>query len=477
MTESIPKAASLEIPYSFAGTTKLAEVRERFSDLAVDVRSGVTLRVAGRAMLIRRQGRLCFVELHDESAKLQIMASESETRDFEAFFSLSLGDWVGIEGEVITSRRGELSVMASSWVLLAENRRGFGDKYHGISDPDLRYRQRYADLWVNEKSRQNLKIRFKTVSEIRKFLAEKDFIEVETPLLHPIASGATAKPFVTHHNALSMDLYLRVAPELYLKRLIVGGFEKVYEIGRSFRNEGISPRHNPEFTMLELYQAYVDFSSIMELTEELVAQAAIGTLGSPIITYQGMTIDLTPPWRRVTMEEAISEAIGFEVRMDMGREKLATLVKERNGNAADSYGEGKLLLELFELVAEEGLIQPTFVYDHPVEISPLARDHRTRPKFVERFEAFIAGRELANAFSELADPDEQRRRFEDQVKAKEAGDEEAMGLDQDYIRALEYGMPPTGGLGIGIDRLAMLLCDEAQIREVVAFPALRPEQD
>ncbi len=465
------------IPYSFVGTKKIAEVRTEFDGLEQDHRTGVNVRIAGRAMLVRRQGKLCFFEVVDETARIQVMASQAETVDFDGFASIAVGDWVGVDGEVITSRRGELSVMAQGWVLLAENRRGFGDKWHGISDPDVRYRRRYADLWVNERARRSLAIRFKTVAEIRRQLAERDFVEVETPMLHPVASGAMAKPFVTHHNALDMDLFLRIAPELYLKRLVVGGFERVYEIGRSFRNEGISPRHNPEFTMLELYQAYVDVEEMMRLTEELISSVAQVVVGSTIITYQGETIDLSPPWRRLTMEEAVSESLGSDISFYMPREELAKLVTEHGGKVDPSWGNGKLLLELFENVAESGLIQPTFVYDHPMEISPLARDHRSRPGFVERFEAFVAGRELVNAFSELNDPDEQERRFADQLEQRTAGDDEAMPMDSDYVRALEYGLPPTGGLGMGIDRLVMLLADEAQIREVVAFPAMRAEQN
>jgi lysyl-tRNA synthetase class 2 len=359
--------------------------------------------------------------------------------------------------------------------LLAENLRSFGDPGKGISYPDLRYRQRYVDLWVNPSVRSTFTIRSKVVSLIRRYLEDRGFMEVETPMLQSIPTGAMAEPFVTHHNALDLDLYLRIAPELYLKRLVVGGFERVFEIGRVFRNEGISPRHNPEFTMLELYQAYADYEDIMVLTEELVSHVVKELFGTRKLTYGSNLLDFTPPWRRESLEQLVSERLGEEISLEMNPERLDALLAEHEIEAKEGWGVGKKVVELYEKTTEATLVQPTFVLDFPVEVSPLARAHRKKIGRVERFEAFVAGRELANAFSELNDPTVQRKRFEAQLREREAGDAEAMMLDEDYIRALEYGLPPTGGLGIGIDRLVMLLTNNQQIREVVLFPTMRPE--
>ncbi len=376
---------------------------------------------------------------------------------------------------MVRTRTGELSVQVNGWVLLAEARRSFGDKWRGIADVDLRYRQRYADLWANPDTRRTLLLRSRAVALIRRWLDERGFVEVETPLLHPIPGGAAARPFVTHHNALDVDLYLRIAPELYLKRLVVGGFERVFEIGRVFRNEGLSPRHNPEFTMLELYQAYADYTDLMVLTEELVAYLATELCGTTTLTYAGRELDLTAPWRRATISELIAEHAGLEVDLDTPVEKLRAICDDRDIPYRDDWGPGKLLLEIYEKTTEAQLWGPVFVTDYPKEVSPLARDHRSRPGLVERFEPIVAGRELGNAFSELVDPAEQRLRFEAQAAARAAGDEEAMAVDEDYLRALEYGLPPTAGLGIGVDRLVMLLSGAEAIRDVIAFPTLRPE--
>ena len=361
-----------------------------------------------------------------------------------------------------------------SWTLLAEARRGFGDKWRGITDPDVRYRQRYADLWANPETRDTVLLRSRVVSLMRRWLEERGFIEVETPLLHPVPGGAHAKPFVTHHNALDMDLYLRIAPELYLKRLVVGGIERVFEIGRCFRNEGIGYRWNPEFTMLELYQAYADYGDMMRLTEDLVAHVMQEVVGSTTVEFEGRTLDFTPPWRRAAMTDLIEEVAGVRVDVRMPLDDLHRIAREVGVEAEASWSAGATVLEIYEKTTETNLWGPVFVCDYPKEVSPLARDHREKPGYVERFEPIAAGRELGNAFSELTDPDEQRATFAAQAAARAAGDEEAMALDEDYIRALEYGLPPTGGLGLGIDRIVMLLTDSHNIRDVILFPTLRP---
>lgn len=463
--------------YSFAGVERISDIRHQGDGLEPAGRSGYHARVAGRVMLLRRQGRIAFADLRDSSGSIQLLASESVLATFDAFIELNLGDWIGLEGEVITTRRGEVSIEVADWTLLAKARRSFGDKWNGITDVDTRHRQRYVDLWANPEVRETFLKRFRTLSLIRSFLAERDFVEVETPILQGLASGAMARPFITHHNALDVDQYLRIALELPLKRLIVGGFERVFEIGRVFRNEGVSPRHNPEFTMLELYEAYGDVTSMMHLTEDLVSFLAREVTGSEVVSYQGRTVDFTTPWRRVTMEDITSEVVRETVSFEMDPARLEELLRRHGVEPKEAWGPGKRVTELFEAAVEHTLWEPIFVTDYAKEVSPLARDHRSRPDRVERFEAFVAGRELVNAFSELNDPVEQRIRFANQLEAREAGDDEAMLLDEDFIRALEYGMPPTGGLGIGIDRLVMLLTDQIQIREVVLFPTMRPEQD
>ncbi|HEY2565910.1 MAG TPA: lysine--tRNA ligase [Acidimicrobiales bacterium] len=468
--------AASSIPYRFERTATAAEVQSRFADLAPGDETGSIVSVAGRLMLNRPQGKVAFSELRDSSGAIQLFALAKTTDEFEAFTRLSLGDWVGATGEVVRTRRGELSVKVSKWVLLAEARRSFGDKWRGVSDVETRFRQREVDLWANPDSRATLLLRSRVVGWLRRTLEDRGFVEVETPILHPLPGGAAAKPFVTHHNALDADLYLRIAPELYLKRLVVGGFEKVFEIGRVFRNEGLSPRHNPEFTMLELYQAYADYNDLQTMVEELVAGLAVAMTGSSVLTYGGRELDLTPPWRRATLIELIREHSGLDVSMDTPIDVLRGHVAANGVEPQPSWGAGKLLLELYEKTAEPVLWGPVLVTDFPAEVSPLARLHRHDPRLAERFEAIVAGRELMNAFSELTDPDDQRRRFEAQAAAKTAGDDEAMPIDEEYLRALEHGLPPTGGLGIGIDRLVMLLADAANIREVIAFPTLRPER-
>ncbi len=468
-----------EVPYRFARTHQTAEVVEAWSSLAPGEESGVTVGVAGRIMLLRDQGKAAFAELRDNSGTIQLFARAAEmgTESFDAFTKRNLGDWVGVTGEVVRTRRGELSVKVGEWVLLAEARRNFGDKWHGVSDVETRYRQREVDLWANERSRQLLQMRSDVVRHMRRRLWEQGFVEVETPLLHPIAGGATARPFVTHHNTFDTDFYLRVAPELYLKRLVVGGFDKVFEIGRSFRNEGISPRHNPEFTTLELYQAYADYTDTMVVFEELVAGLALDVRGTTQLTYGGRDLDLTTPWRRATMSELVAEATGFNLDVRSPRAELAKVAGEVGIEVDDAWGPGKILLEIYEKTTEPELWGPVFVVDYPAEVSPLARRHRDGPELVERYEPVVAGRELGNGFTELIDPDDQRARFEEQAaKARAGDDEESAVVDEDYLRALEYGLPPTSGFGLGVDRLLMLLGDVPNIREVIAFPTLRPDR-
>ncbi|QGG96489.1 lysine--tRNA ligase [Actinomarinicola tropica] len=463
-------------PFRWDADASAAELIAAHGDLEPGTETERVVTIAGRLMLRRIQGKLGFGTLQDSTGRVQLFAPSATTPDFDAFADLSLGDWIGVRGIVMTTRRGELSVRVDDWTLLAEARRPFPDKWHGITDTDTRYRQRYVDLWVTEEARQTFLLRSRLLSLTRRFLEDRGFIEVETPVLHPIPGGALATPFTTHHNALDQDLFLRIAPELYLKRLTVGGFERVFEIGRVFRNEGISTRHNPEFTMLELYQAYADYTDVMALTEELVAHLATELCGSTSISYQGRDLDLSVPWRRATLDELITEHTGLEISVDTPLEELRGICERYDIPWKDGWGTGKLLLEVYEKTVEHELWGPVFVTDYPTEVSPLSRDHRERRGYTERFEAIVAGRELGNAFSELTDPGEQRSRMQSQADAKAAGDEEAMVVDEDYLRALDYGLPPTGGLGIGIDRLVMLLADVHSIRDVVLFPTLRPEQ-
>ncbi len=473
MSESRP-----DIPYRYERTDKVAAVVEAWSSLAPGEESGVTVGVAGRIMLFRPQGKLAFAELRDSSGSVQLFALAAVTERFDEFVKLNLGDWVGARGEVVKTKRGELSVKVSEWVLLAEARRNFGDKWRGVSDIETRYRQREVDLWANERSREIFRLRSRVVQGLRERLWARGFVEVETPILQPILGGAAARPFVTHHNTFDVDFFLRIAPELYLKRLVVGGFENVFEIARVFRNEGISPRHNPEFTMLELYQAYADYTDTMALFEELVAGLANELCGSTKLTYGGRDLDLTTPWRRAPMAELVAEATGMSLDVRAPRADLVAAATEAGIAVDDAWGTGKILLEIYEKTTEPELWGPVFVTDYPAEVSPLARRHRDGPDLVERYEPVVAGRELGNGFTELVDPDEQRVRFEEQVAAARAGDEEAPGeVDEEYLRALEYGLPPTSGFGLGIDRLVMLLADVPNIRDVIAFPTLRPERD
>ena len=465
-------------PYRYERDAVAADLHEQWSDLAPGTETETRVTIAGRLMLRRVQGKLAFGTLDDGTGRIQLFAPAARTPDHAAFCDLNLGDWIGVSGIVMTTRRGELSVRVEEWDVLARARRPFPDKWHGITDPDTRFRQRYVDLWVTPAARRTFALRSRMMSETRRFLEDRGYIEVETPIFHPIAGGALARPFTTHHNALDADLYLRIAPELYLKRLVVGGLDRVFEIGRVFRNEGLSTRHNPEFTMLELYAAYADYGDMMELTASLVEHLAVTLTGSAVLSVGDRHIDVTRPWRQATMAELASEAVGCAVSVYTPPGELAALAETHDVAVPDGAhtSSARLLGELYEKLAEPTLTGPIFVTEHPAETSPLARRHRRDPLLAERFEAVVAGRELANAFSELIDPDDQRQRFEAQAAARAEGDDEAMAVDEDYLRALDYGLPPTGGLGIGMDRLAMLLAGAEAIREVVLFPTLRPEQ-
>ncbi len=463
-----------DVPYRFEPTHKARSLSEKYATLEPGIETADPVTVAGRLMLRRGQGKLAFGQLQDDSGRIQLFAPADVTPDFDGFTSLSLGDWIGVSGEMMTTKKGEVSVKVTSWTLLAPAKRAFPDKFHGLTDTDTRYRQRYVDLVVTPESNDTLRKRSRMISGMRRYLEALDFMEVETPMLQPIPGGALAKPFATHHNALDMPLYLRIAPELYLKRLVVGGFERVFEIGRVFRNEGISTRHNPEFTMVELYAAYWDYTDQMRLTEEVVALLCVELNGTTKLSYNGRELDLTPPWPRRTLLSLVEAATGIAVSLDMAIDDLRALAKEHGVDVKSGYGQGKLILEIYEKLCEHTLWQPTFVVDYPKEVSPLARDHRSIEGMTERFEGIVAGRELCNGYSELIDADEQRARFEDQMRQGDY-DDEAMVMDLDYVRALEYGLPATGGLGIGVDRLLMLLTDTNTIRDVILFPTLRPE--
>ncbi|MFW7341226.1 lysine--tRNA ligase [Pollutimonas sp. H1-120] len=443
---------------------------------------GKQVKVAGRMMLKRVMGKASFATLQDSSGRIQIFLDKNTVGEaiYAQFKTWDIGDILAVEGTVFKTNKGELSVHAASVRLLTKSLRPLPDKFHGVSDQELRYRQRYVDLIMTEETRATFVARSKAMGSIRQFMLNAGFLEVETPMLHPIPGGAAAKPFVTHHNALDMEMFLRIAPELYLKRLVVGGFDRVFEVNRNFRNEGVSPRHNPEFTMMEFYAAYTDYRWLMDFTESLIREAAIAATGSAVLSYQDKPLDLSQPFDRLTIVQAIlkyAPAYGESQLRDEAflRTELKRLGADVNGPVLARSGVGALQLALFEETAESKLWNPTYIIDYPVEVSPLARASDTQEGITERFELFITGREIANGFSELNDPEDQAARFLSQVEAKDAGDEEAMYYDADYIRALEYGMPPTGGCGIGIDRLVMLLTDSPSIRDVILFPHLRRE--
>ena len=431
--------------------------------------------IAGRLMTKRGKGKAGFAHIQDVSGQIQLYVRKDTVGEeqYAIFQSADLGDIVGVSGAMFKTNVGELSVKADDFTLLSKSLRPLPEKYHGLKDVEQRYRQRYLDLIMNEDSKETFILRSKIIESMRKYLNEHGYLEVETPMMHSIPGGAAARPFITHHNALDIELYMRIAIELHLKRLVVGGLEKVYEIGRVFRNEGVSTRHNPEFTMIELYEAYADYKDIMNLTEELIAYIAKEVLGKTQITYDEYEIDLEPAWKRLHMVDAIKEETGVDFWKKMSDEEARALAKEHGVEITSHMTYGHILNEFFEQKVEETLIQPTFIYGHPVEISPLAKKNKEDERFTDRFELFIVGREHANAFSELNDPIDQRERFEAQVQERAAGNDEAHLLDEDFLEALEYGMPPTGGLGIGVDRLVMLLTNAPSIRDVLLFPQMR----
>jgi lysyl-tRNA synthetase, class II len=473
--------------YRWESTHNAAQLQEKFTDLPNGEEVDLEVAIAGRIMGRRVFGKLAFFTLQDETGDIQLYLEKKRIEegmidiDAEAFNHLKqltdAGDFLGAKGTIKRTEKGELSVYVKQYTILTKSLLPLPDKWHGLTDVAKRYRQRYVDLIVNPEVRQTFRRRAQITAGIRRYLEERDFLEIETPVLQSEAGGADARPFVTYHNTLDMELYLRIATELHLKRLIVGGFEKVFELGRIFRNEGISTRHNPEFTTIEVYQAYADYNDMMALTEGIITTVAKEVLNTLQITYQGQEVDLTTPWRRVTMHDLVKEATGLDYNSFQTLEEAKTASKNAGlPGVEECQSIGKLLNLAFEEKVETTLIQPTFVIDYPVEISPLAKPHRSKAGLVERFELFMVGRETANSFSELTDPVDQRYRLEAQAARKAAGDLEAQGVDEDFITALEYGMPPTGGLGIGIDRLVMLLTDCASIRDAIAFPLLKPEK-
>lgn len=456
----------------FDRTNTAGEIKEKFEEF-----DGKDVTIAGRIIAKRIMGKASFCTIQDCDEKIQSYVSINDLGEesYKAFKTYDIGDIIGITGFVFKTRTEEISVHAKSVTLLTKSLRPLPEKFHGLKDPDLRYRQRYTDLIVNPEVKKTFELRSRIIKEMRDFLDTKGYIEVETPILNTIAGGATARPFVTHHNALDIDMYLRIAPELYLKRLIVGGFDKVYEIGRLFRNEGMDLKHNPEFTSMELYAAYEDYNDMMNITEEMVSTIAKNILGTTKITYQGVEIDLTPSWKRVTMIDAIKEVTGIDFHEINTDEEAVKLAQERKLQVDEiKKTRGHIINIFFEEYVEETLIEPTFIYDYPVEVSPLTKRKPSDPRLTERFELFIGGREYGNAYSELNDPIDQYERFKKQVEAREAGDEEANMMDEDFVQSLEIGLPPTGGLGMGIDRLIMLLTDSASIRDVLLFPTMKP---
>ncbi|WP_028840600.1 lysine--tRNA ligase [Thermodesulfobacterium hveragerdense] len=484
--EKLAKLESMGIktyPNDFRPKDKAKYIKEKYQELSPEEIEKKTQEfvVAGRVMARREMGKLIFAHLQDDTDKIQILVAKNELaqEDFEFFKKfIDIGDIIGVKGRLIKTKTGEITILVKSFKLLTKALRPLPEKYHGLKDTELRYRMRYVDLIMNPKVRELFRLRTQIIQYIRDYFISQGFLEVETPMMHPIAGGAAAKPFITYHNALDMNLYLRIAPELYLKRLIVGGFNKVFELNRNFRNEGVSSRHNPEFTMLEFYEAYATYEDLMKRTEELFYGLALEITGNPKITYQGQEIDFTPPWKRVEFLDSLIELGGIPKEVLFEKEKLIKFAKEKGVelNLKDPR-IGKWWTKLFEELVEPKLIQPTFVVKFPVEVSPLARRSDEDPDFAERFELYIAGKEVANAFSELNDPRDQRERFEEQIKLREIDEEIPPEIDEDFIRALEYGMPPCAGEGIGIDRVIMLFTDSPSIREVILFPHLRRKED
>lgn len=461
--------------YKVERTHTSSQVRENYEEL-----EGKTVTTAGRLMSKRVQGKVGFADIYDRDGKLQLFLKINNLGEerHKEFKTLDLGDWISVTGEVFKTKTGEVSVAVYSYELLCKSLKPLPEKWHGLKDPDLRYRQREVDIITNTEVKDTFIKRSRIIKAVREFLDNRGYLEVETPILSPIAGGAAARPFITHHNTLDIDMYLRIATELYLKRCIVAGFEKVYDMGKNFRNEGVSVRHNPEFTMIELYEAYADYNDMMKITENLVAYACEKVNGTTKITYEETEIDLTPPWRRATMVELVKEYSGVDFDTIETDEEARSIAREKKlefKKSIDNCTKGDILNAMFEEYAEEHLIQPTFVCDYPVEISPLTKKKRGKPEYTERFEGFIYGREICNAYSELNDPIVQRERFEQQAKEREFGDDEAYVIDEDFMSALETGMPPTGGLGIGIDRIVMFLTNASSIRDVILFPTMKPQ--
>ncbi len=469
--------------YRFTRTHTLGEARAAFeaaeAAAADGEEAGIEATLAGRLVAYRDGGKSVFADLRDETGRIQVWFGKKQVGEehFEAVKDLDLGDIVGVSGRVTRTRRGEITCFVESFELLTKSLRAAGEKYHGLKDVETRYRQRYMDLVANPEVLDTFKTRMRILTLMRAWLQAQGYYEVETPMLHPIPGGATARPFITHHNTYDTDMYLRVAPELYLKKLIVGGFHGVFEINRCFRNEGVDTRHNPEFTTMELYVAYQDYMDMMDATEEMLVYIFEQITGGTTFDYQGETIDFARPWKRLTLFEAIREYAGIDLEPISTRHEAARLAGEAGVEVDPAMGYGKIVDEVMSVRVQPHLVQPTFLYDYPLEISPLAKKHRNDPRLTERFQPFVGRLEIGNAFSELNDPIDQRERFLEQVRLREAGDDEAQYLDEDYITALEVGMPPCAGLGIGIDRLAMLLTDSASIREVILFPQLRPQGD
>ncbi|WMM26953.1 lysine--tRNA ligase [Tissierella sp. MB52-C2] len=471
LKELIEKGKNPFLVEKFDYTHHSATIKDRFEEL-----DGEKVAIAGRVMSRRGHGKVSFIDLQDSEGRIQIFAKQDilGKEEYKDLNLLDIGDIIGIHGEVFKTNAGEISIRAKEILIMSKSLQILPEKFHGLKDQDLRYRQRYVDLIVNPEVKETFILRTKIIKAVREYLDDRGFLEVETPILSPIAGGANARPFVTHHNTLDIDMYLRIANELYLKRLIVGGFEKVYEMGKMFRNEGMSPKHNPEFTNIELYQAYVDYEEMMRLTENLFAYVAEKALGTTKINYQGTELELSPPWRRLDMADAVKEFTGVDFSTINTDEEAIAVAKEKGIEIKPGMTRGHIISEMFEEFCEEHLIQPTFITGHPVEISPLAKRNPEDPRKTNRFEAFINTWELANAFSELNDPIDQRERFEDQVKQKDFGDDEAHPMDNDFINSIEVGLPPTGGLGIGIDRMIILLTNQPSIRDILLFPTMKP---
>jgi lysyl-tRNA synthetase class 2 len=461
--------------YKVERTHSSSEVKDNFEEL-----EGKQVKMAGRLMSKRGQGKVVFADIHDRDGKMQLflkidVVGEENLKEFKTY---DLGDWVAVTGEVFKTKMGEISIKAESFQLIGKSLKPLPEKWHGLKDPDLRYRQREVDIITNPEVKDTFLKRVKIIRAIREFLDNRGYLEVETPILSPIAGGAAARPFITHHNALNIDMYLRIATELYLKRCIVGGFEKVYDMGKNFRNEGISIRHNPEFTMIELYEAYADYNDMMKIMEEMIAYVCEKVHGTTKLSYQGTEIDFTPPWRRITMVDAVKEYAGVDYYAIKSDEEAQAIAKEKHlefKKDLKNVTKGEVLNALYEEYAEKHMIQPTFIIDYPVEISPLTKKKRGNEAFTERFEGFIYGREVCNAYSELNDPIVQRERFEQQARERDLGDDEAYVIDEEFMSALETGMPPTGGLGVGIDRIVMFLTDSTSIRDVILFPTMKPQ--